>query len=504
MFSLATPITALINKSFSCNKFPDRLKVGKLQPLFKKGDKTVPQNYRPISQLSIISSIIEKVATEQFNEHCKSTGIHCKTAFGFKKMHSCQDALIVTRHFIEMKLAQKKFVLIFQTDLSRAFDTVESNEILPAKLAHFGMSDNSVKWMKSFFHNRKQYTVWNGTKSSETELHNISICQGSNQGPSCYNLYQLDISKCSNFQSVGFADDQVYILSADSIEELISQAQIEVNKVLEYLKANFLSLNESKCEFMICRPKDKRKVIKQKLQLNSTEIIEAESMTFLGTILNNNLDFKPQIRMVIKRMQNAIHALIRSKYTLSYKAKILIYNGIFKPILDYSALCWLDKLKQKDKDVITKLQKRAVRLIFKSRFNTHTAKLFKISKIVPFEHIFERESIIFCKKLQNNELPTIFQELMGEFQISNVRKAYQNTIKIPSNYKQGQILFNIAKCWNNCDSKYKNVSKTNTTKSLYKSDIIKKLEKWSCERTRCYMCNRDAEVDFEAYAGIRK
>ena len=280
-------------------------------------------------------------------------------------------------------------------------------------------------------------------------------------------------------------------------------AQIEINKVLDYLKANYLSINEKKCEFIIVRPNTKKPLRKESLVLNNIEIEETDKMTFLGTIFDNKNNYKPQIQKVISKMNTVVHSLIRAKYTLPYKSKLLIFNGLFKPITDYSCLVWLDKANKSERDTLIKLQKKAIRLVFQSRFNTHTNQLFQISKIIPFEYIYEKEAIIFCKKLQNNELPEIFHDLLGHF-TDNKRSGYKNTIKIPSKYKPGHVFYNIVKSWNDSHESYRQTSKTKTTKSKIKTNIIESLKGKSCQKRKCYMCSRDAHVDFWRYAGKNK
>ena len=155
--SLIPPLTKMINKSLVIDhEFPHGLKLGKLQPLHKKGSVTDPNNFRPISQLSIVSNVIEKVAINQLNEHFKVNNVGYNCQFGFKKQHSCSHALMITRNFIETERSKKNYVILISTDQSKAFDTLNTESILPSKLKYYGMNDDSLHWINSFFHERHQ------------------------------------------------------------------------------------------------------------------------------------------------------------------------------------------------------------------------------------------------------------------------------------------------------------------------------------------------------------
>jgi hypothetical protein len=99
--------------------------------VFKSGDKSLPENYRPISQLSTISKVMEKVATNQLNDHLENENLLSDKQFGFRKGHSTEHALMITRHEIEKAQNEKIYTILITIDLSKAFDTVNSDEILP-------------------------------------------------------------------------------------------------------------------------------------------------------------------------------------------------------------------------------------------------------------------------------------------------------------------------------------------------------------------------------------
>jgi hypothetical protein len=127
----------------------------------------MPDNYRPISQLSSFSKILEKVSSQQLTEYLDMENIISDNQFGFRKGHSTLHPLIVTRNELELAKNRNEFSILITLDLKKAFDTVESDQILPEKLKHYGCDSNSKKWFSSFFKNRKQYVSW---KNHEAEV----------------------------------------------------------------------------------------------------------------------------------------------------------------------------------------------------------------------------------------------------------------------------------------------------------------------------------------------
>ena len=508
--SISSPITFLINLSFSEGIFPKNLKIGKLTPLHKRDERTNVANFRPISQLSCISTIIEKTIKQQMNNHFIEQNVISKFQSGFRGSHGTLHSLISTRAIIEKELQQKKFICLVSFDQEKAFDLIDCEKILPEKFSYYGMSSKATAYLKSFFNSRKQYVSFNKTNSELIDLHNISVTQGSTLGPSSFNIYVNDLPSVSNgCSTIMFADDSSFIFSSKTIPELSKKVNEELVSILAYMQANKLSVNISKCKFMVFKPIGKKKSIeKMSVSLNGHNLEEVTNLKFLGCFLDNNLSFNTHINHVISKLRSGISALKLTRNILSYRCKKMIYNSLFKSHLDYCAILWHDKLNKTQTALITRLQKKAIRLIFSARWNVHTAKLFSISKIIPVERIFHNESILFLKKHQNNELPEIFTDFLGppelylqsEKQITKYRmQKTEYKIEMPKVYKKGHIFYNVISEWNNSDEETRAPSKVKATKFRLKKLSKEKLDKFICQKTQCYMCNLDRFRDYEKY-----
>ena len=128
--SITNPISHIINLTFSNGRVPDALKISKVIPIFKKNEKTIPDNYRPISLLSIINKIMEKVMNKQLQSFPHKNKILYAYQFGFRKNYSTTLAIIEIIENILEALQNGKMVAGVYLDLSKAFDTVDHHILL--------------------------------------------------------------------------------------------------------------------------------------------------------------------------------------------------------------------------------------------------------------------------------------------------------------------------------------------------------------------------------------
>ena len=144
----STPFSLLLNLTFTKGKFPDILKIGNIFPIHKKNCKTDINNYRPISLLSNISKIIEKIVHDRLYMYLEKNNIFYKYQFGFRANHSTNHALTEITEQIRNACDKGLYTGVY-LDLQKAFDTVNQNILLP-KLKHYGIKGTSFDWFKSF------------------------------------------------------------------------------------------------------------------------------------------------------------------------------------------------------------------------------------------------------------------------------------------------------------------------------------------------------------------
>ena len=192
-------------------------------PVFKKGDKLEVNNYRPISLISNISKIIEKLIHRRLNSFLEQNNIFYATHFGFRDRYSTSHALIKITDKIMKACAQGLFACGIYLDLKKVFDTVNHN-ILLSKLHHYGIRGKANDWFKSFLVNRNQYTSINDANSTSEKVM-YGVPQGSVLGPLLFIIFTNDLH-------VSIKNSKVHHFSDDSNLLLINESLKQINKLI--------------------------------------------------------------------------------------------------------------------------------------------------------------------------------------------------------------------------------------------------------------------------------
>ena len=408
----------------------------------------------------------------------------------------------MTRHLIENQLQKKKYVLLILIDLSIAFDTLKTDDILPEKLVHYGSHPTTIKFFKAFFCNRKHQTEWFGETSETLDLSNYSCVQGSCLGPHIFNSYIRELPQVSNSVIIGFADDTNVIEQDNNPTSLIEKANKELETISSFMAANSLIINPQKTQAILFKPRNKPPIDYEaigKLMINDKEIKIVDQAHYLGIIIDNKLSFKPQIKSLLKKLKNATNALLSTKKTLDRRSKIILYNSMFKSALDYAAVAYHDKINKKELNKISRLQKISIRLIFKAKPMVHTSPLFKMACIIPAEHTFRIEAIKLVYKCVNENpkliQPTAIKEmLLNRTGARNSQRLNEDKQNIPLTRKNG-LVYNILKCWNNASQELKNSGSIYSLNKQIKASAINDLEE--CRQANCHICTIDANVRYE-------
>jgi len=162
---IAPLLSSLMNDSFLCGTFPNKLKLAKVTSVFKKGSRQDKDNYRPISVLSIFSKIFEKAMYKRLYTYLECHNILYPLEFGFRRKHSTNHALLSITESIRYSLDNNEFGCGIFIDLKKAFDTV-NHSILLLKLHHYGIRGVAYDWFQSYLSNRQQFVCVNGIDSN--------------------------------------------------------------------------------------------------------------------------------------------------------------------------------------------------------------------------------------------------------------------------------------------------------------------------------------------------
>ena len=241
--TITPPLTHIINQSLCTGIFPDRLKIAKVIPLFKKGDEHIIDNYRPISLLPVISKVFEKIVFDQLYQYFTDNDLIFTSQYGFRKLHSTELASIELIDRIAQYMDSGKLPLSIFLDLSKAFDTLD-HSILLDKLKFYGISKTPLKWFQSYLRSRQQFVEFDGTCSGNTFI-NTGVPQGSIIGPILFLIYMNDIHTASDkFDMILYADDTNLISPLCSFNSSFSGTKTDVKHESEQINIELTNIQE--------------------------------------------------------------------------------------------------------------------------------------------------------------------------------------------------------------------------------------------------------------------
>ena len=377
--AISKSITLIINQSLRTGIFPDKLKIAKVIPIFKKDSKKLIKNYRPISVLPVISKIFEMAIHEQLSDYFTTNSLFCKQQYGFMKNASTELAALELIDRLLNQLNARKIPTNLYLDLSKAFDSI-SHDILLDKLRYYGFTDGSIQLLKSYLSNRKQYVQIDGVMSSMQYIQ-TGIPQGSIVGPLLFSIYINDIVKCTEkFNCILYADDTTLNSTIDcfgkEIHVIEQNISAELQRISKWLELNRLQLNTEKSKFMLFHMTQKS-IPNLKLTISGSIIERATQFKFLGLNIDSNFNWKAHLSAVSTKVSRVIGLLHKLKYVFPSYILRMIYNSLILPHFNYSLLAWGCKCQN-----IEILQKKAIRIVhFKSPI-AHTELNFKSNESV--------------------------------------------------------------------------------------------------------------------------
>ena len=407
-YQIARPLAHLFTLSVTTGVFPDKLKISKTIPIFKAGDHACCDNYRPISLLSSISKILEKIIANSLVNHLEINNLLYENQYGFLRGRSTLHNITKLTCKISQYLNEKKFVVGVFLDLKKAFDTV-SHDILLLKLEKLGILNTAHKWFTSYLSGRRQYTVINGNKSDEKPLE-ISVLQGSILGPILFLCFINDLHLSTWLLTLLFADDTVVLDSDTDLNLLITRVNLELQKIANWFQANRMAVNVSKTKYIVFRPRgqkipidleeggvkfngneingvtDPNKIIKLGRIHNGHTVKSERTYKFLGVYLDEFLSFDTHCDTICNKLARSNFIISRVKNILPLKSLKTLYFSLIHPHLLYSLPIY-SCTSQKNIKKIFQMQKKAVRLVTKSKYNDPPYPLFSQLHVLPLEQL---------------------------------------------------------------------------------------------------------------------
>ena len=370
-------------------------KAARLTPIFKKGQRSMLDNYRPISILPVISKLMERILYEQMCDYFKKQNILSEHQFGFRQFHSTTTTLLDCTNEWYINMDRGLYNIVVLLDLKKAFDTV-NHEILLCKFERYGFDYKALDLLKNYLTDRTQSCQLNGMLSDQRKI-TCGIPQGSILGPLLFIIYINDLPNCLKHTTPRmFADDTSLTAVGKTFNEAEEIANKDLKNVKAWLSSNKLSLNIAKAEYLLIgsRPKIKRMDVQPTVKIDTCPIKRVKCAKMLGVEIDEHLNWEKHIECIASKVSSGIGALKKLKEFVNRDTLVLVYNALIQPHFDYCCEVW-DELGKGLSERLQKLQNRAARLIMNFK-NEHGQSILARTAL-GWTSLEERRSLMKAK-----------------------------------------------------------------------------------------------------------
>lgn len=474
-------ITDIVNASLNSGIFPDDAKNALITPLLKKPslDAEVLANYRPVSNVTFLSKVLERVVASRLKSFFVENSHYEKYQSAYREFHSTESALLKIREDIITSIGNRKAVLLVLLDLSSAFDTINHDKLI-CILRRQGIRGVVLDWFSSYLSNRKQRVVCTGATSSAFPL-KTGVPQGSVLGPVLFTAYTSSLGCVLKDMGVGYhfyADDTQIYLSFDTAEEVNASQNMErcVQTVRDWMRLHELKMNDAKTE-LIYLSNRRQQLHKRSIMVGDQAIIPKNAVRNIGVFLDDGFTMERHVLCQSRNAFIALRSLSRIKQHLSPKCIETLIHAFISSKIDYcNSLylgvphCIIDKLQR--------VQNAAARLITGGRKHDRiTPILYKLHWLPVCQRI-KFKVLLTVYKAKHGMCPAYISDLIQDHTPSRaLRSSDVALLSVPftrSSYvKERSFAFAAPKLWNSLPLEIRNCNSMNSFKSNLKTFLFK-------------------------------
>ena len=437
--ALLSTITNIVNLSLNTGVFPKQFNISSVSPLLKKYnlDKENLSNYRPISHLSFLSKLIERVVKQRLTHHLSSNALLNSFQSAYTKHHSTESTLLSVHDHIIKAMAQQKVTALCLLDLSAAFDTIDHSILIHRLSSWFGLNGTVLSWLQSYISSREFVVNINASLSDPFPLHQ-GVPQGSVLGPLLFILYTTPLSSLISNSSVKhhlYADDTQLFISFTALNFSLNIAHLKttINSISSWMSANLLSLNQSKTEFLLIGlPKQISKISDPTLLMPSNvSITPTDSARNLGVIFDSSLTFSEHISSVSKACFLSIRDLRRIRNTLDHSTAQIIATSLIHSKVDYCNSLFLN-LPRSQLDRLQLILNSAARAVSKTPRFTHISPILRSFHWLKIDQRIQYKVLSLTYKTLQSQKPSYLYNLLNIQTNTSTRSSTSVTLQRPT------------------------------------------------------------------------
>ena len=347
----------IFQASLDQGKIPTARKQAYISPIFKKGDRHKPSNYRPVSLTSVYCKILEHIVHNHVMGHLDNNHLLSDVQHGFQKKRSCESQLIMTLQDLANGLNDGEQIDAILFDFSKAFDKVAHQRLLQ-KLQYYGIRGYLNDWVADFLKDRQQEVVLEGTHSSATQV-TSGVPQGTVLGPLLFLVYINDMPEGIDSTMQLFADDSLlYRIIRTKEDQSILQEDLRKLELWEHKWQ--MQFNADKCE--VLRITNKRNPTICNYRVQDQHLQTVKQAKYLGATISSDLSWNQHVDNTVKKATNTLNFLRRNIRDCPPRVKEQCYKSLVRPTMEYAS-CVRDPNTNTNINKLEMVQRRAARFV---------------------------------------------------------------------------------------------------------------------------------------------
>lgn len=404
---LAPLITHICNLSISQGIFPIVFKKAVIIPVYKSGDRSCVNNYRPISILPAISKILEKALNNRLINYLENKNLLASNQYGFRKGKSTEDAVLDLTEFITRSVDNNLKCTGVFLDLSKAFDTV-SVPILLNKLESIGIRGIAHKIFSDYLINRSQQVKIGDYISDGKELA-YGVPQGSILGPTLFLIYINDLCNLpvQNSKIIVYADDTVLLVTDKSWDDVMRRTEIMLEMISDWLSTNVLSLNVDKTKLITFSCSSRTQPLSSKCNIkfhsckSASGVISCScpfvpyvtDIKYLGVQIDNTLTWNLHIANITAKARKLIHIFRKLRSSADKSTLITVFHALAQSIFGYCITAWGSSAKTSVLR-LERAQRAILKVMTRRPFRYSTLELYKSCKVLTVRQLYILQTIL--------------------------------------------------------------------------------------------------------------
>ncbi|KAJ8704619.1 hypothetical protein PYW07_011807 [Mythimna separata] len=403
-------ITHVCNLCISAGVFPTAFKKALVHPIHKSGRRDDVNNYRPISILTAMSKILERILNKSLTSFLGANNILADNQYGFRNAVSTEDAVMDLSGHVARMLDDKRKCLGIFLDLSKAFDTVSAPALLN-KMERMGIRGLALKIFADYLSDRTQKVKIGKHESDELPI-TYGVPQGSILGPTLFLIYINDLCKLTldNCKIYTYADDTALVIDGEDWPQAYRNAEVALSSVMKCLSDNLLTLNVEKSVYVpfafrsnLCPSNSlilQAHACDSLTQCSCLSLIRSPCVRYLGVHIDQHLNWHPHILKVTSRIRKLIYVFKKLRDSADSETLKLVYFALCRSVLTYCLPVWGGATS----NVFIRLE-RAQRAVLKVMFSRprrySTVQLYSDSKVLTVRQLY----VLLCTLRKHSARP---------------------------------------------------------------------------------------------------